>query len=207
MMAFEIIIPVIGSAGIFELRPPFNTIIEPNVRYTCQAVRRLSEYLANNETPYEDIYQASGLTEADYNLHLEENMYIVSLQSEKGHWLYLPATHISSYPLVNGIPYRAMMVVVSLPPLPVDRDLDFLQLAIKNIITDSLGVQCEVKNVEASSVSLISKEKHDLVSSQRATITQGLVTDRARYVKLSQDYQIALDKIQELETYILNHTP
>jgi len=206
-MAFEIIIPVIGSAGIFELRPPFNTIIEPNVRYTCQAVRRLSEYLANNETPYEDIYQASGLTEADYNLHLEENMYIVSLQSEKGQWIYLPATHVSSYPLVNGIPYRAMMVVVSLPPLPVDRDLDFLHLAFKNIVADSLGVNCKIKNVEASSVSLISKEKHDLVSSNRASMTQGLVTDRARYVKLSQDYQIALDKIQELETYILNHTP
>ncbi len=206
-MSYDIIIPVIGSSGIFELRPPFNAIIEPNVRYTCQAVRRLSEYLANNETPYEDVYQASGLTESDYNLHLEEDMYIVSLQSEKGHWVYLPATHVSSYPLVNGIPYRAMMVVVSLPPLPVERNLDFLQTAFRNIVTDSLGVQCEIRNVEASAVSLIAKEKHDLVSSQRASVTQGLVTDRARYVKLTQDYQVALNKIEELETYILNHTP
>lgn len=206
-MSFEIIIPVIGSSGLFQLRPPFNTIIEPNVRYTCQAVRRLSEYLANNEKPFEDIYQSSGLTEAEYNLHLEEDMYIVSLQSEKGHWLYLPATHVSSYPLVNGIPYRAMMLVVSLPPIPVERNLDFLELAFKNIVTDSLGVNCTVKQVEASSVSLISKEKHDLVSMQRSAITESLVTDRARYVKLTQDYQTALDKIQELETYILNHTP
>lgn len=206
-MSFEIIIPVIGSSGLFQLRPPFNAIIEPNVRYTCQAVRRLSEYLANNEKPFEDVYQSSGLTEAEYNLHLEEDMYIVSLQSEKGHWLYLPATHVSSYPLVNGIPYRAMMLVVSLPPIPVERNLDFLELAFKNIVSDSLGVNCSVKQVEASSVSLISKEKHDLVAMQRSTITESLVTDRARYVKLTQDYQTALDKIQELETYILNHTP
>lgn len=206
-MSFEIIIPVIGSSGIFQLRPPFNTIIESNVRYTCQAVRRLSEYLANNEKPFEDVYQASGLTEGEYNLHLEEDMYIVSLQSEKGHWLYLPATHVSSYPLVNGIPYRAMMLVVSLPPIPVERNLEFLELAFKNIVTDSLGVDSQVKQVEASSVSLISKEKHDLVSGQRAIITESLVTDRARYVKLTQDYQTALDKIQELETYILNRSP
>lgn len=203
-MAYEIIVPVIGSSGTFELRPPLDTVIVANVRYTCQAVRSLSDYLANNEKPYETFYQPNGLTETDYDAHVKDNMLIVSLQSQTGHWLFVPASHISKYPIANGIPYRSITIATALPPLPVDRNLDFIHTSIRNLIHDSLGVDCAIKSVESSAVILISKEKHDIVSGQRAVITQGLVTDRARYNDLTIKHQEALNKIQELETYIRN---
>ncbi len=196
------IIPTVGSGGYFKLRAPFDTLVLPNEYYTCQAVRRLSDYLANNEKPKEDIYLANSIPESEYDLDLKNDAYIVSLQAGTGHWVYVPASYVISYPIVNGIPYRTMMIGVSLPALPVERDLSFVKTAIENLVRDSLGVDSVTKIVETSKVVLVSKEKHDITQSQRDAIASGVTTDRSRYTDTLTKLDQALQKIQILETYI-----
>lgn len=203
----DLILPTIGSSGYFELRAPFDTIVVVNERYTCQAIRRISDYLANNEDVKADIYDKYQLPEAEFFDDSQKNMYIVSLQSEKGHWLYVPARYIVKYPEVNGIPYRTMMIGVSLPPMVADRDYSFVMTDIQNLVTDSLGVTPTVKLVETSRVLLVSKEKHDIEQANRTAIINGNVTDRSRYISTQIALDRALTKIQELEAYIKNQLP
>jgi len=203
----DLIIPTIGSSGYFELRSPFDVLIKPNERYTCQALRKLSDYLANNEKPKTDIYDKYTISEVDYDSDIAADMYVVSLQSEKGHWLYVPARYIIKYPIVNGIPYRSMMIALSLPPLPADRDLSFLETDMKNLVADTLGVVAESKVIETSRVVLVAKNKHDLKQAERSALSNGKVTDRSRYMSLVIDHNNALTKIAQLENYIKDNIP
>lgn len=198
----DIILPTIGSSGYFKLSTPFDTVILTNERYTCQAIRRLSEYLANNENPLEDIYRANGLSDNDYNDDLKENSYIVSLQATTGHWVYVPAKYITQLPVVNGIPYRSMMIGVALPAMPADRDLSHVRTDIENLIMDSLGVQAVTKVVETSKVLLVTKEKHDITQATRDAAASGRLTDRSRYMTTLIQLNQALQKIEILEAYI-----
>jgi hypothetical protein len=196
------ILPTIGSAGSFKLLAPFDKMITDGVKYTCQAIRTLNDYLANNENPKTDIYDNYKIPETDYDKDLQENMHIVSLQSDIGHWLYVPARYIATYPLVNGIPYRSFAMVISLPSFPVDRDLKFLETEVSNLCKDTLGVSPQSKFVETSRIVLVSADKHNVTTAERNSIIQNKGTDRAKYSDLLHKHNQALIKITELEKYI-----
>jgi hypothetical protein len=197
------VIPTVGSAGYFELRAPLDTLISIGERHTCQAIRRITEYLSQNEdvlTMYTDLGIAS-----HYAQDLVDDVYIASLQSDLGHWLYVPTGYIIAYPLTNGIAYRSVMIGISLPSIPVDRDYTFLETDLSNLIIDALGVTPVIRQVETSRVVLVPQSQHDITQAQRTLVSSGRVTDRSRYMSLQQDHATALAKIQELETYIALH--
>lgn len=198
----DLIIPTIGSSGNFALRAPFDQVVLPKERYTCQAVRRLSDYLANNEDPKTDIYDANSIPEAEYDDDVEKDMYIISLQGETGQWVYVPARYLISYPITNGIPYRTMMIGAALPPLPADRDLSFLLTEISNLIKDSLGVEPDMDLMETSMVILVDRDKHDVAQAQRDAVSNGRTTDRSRLIQTQTQLTTALAKIIELEAFI-----
>lgn len=200
-----IILPTVGSSGYFQCRAPFDALITPGERYTCEGIRSLSDMLANNETPKVDIYDKYLIDEAVYTQDLDLNMSIVSLQGETGHWLYVPAHYIITYPITNGIPYRTMMIGIALPALPANRDLSFLQTDIVNLVKDSLGVTARTNVTERSRVVLITREKHDAAQAARTAASSGKLTDRARYMATLQELQSATQKIAELERYILDN--
>ena len=200
-----IVIPTVGSSGYFELKAPLDILIVQNERYTCKAVRNLSDYFASNEDPKTDIYTKYNIPEDEYTQDIKDDTYIVSLQSEKGHWLYVPVKYIVGYPITNGVPYRSIMIGISLPSIQADRDLSFLETDLTNLIKDALGVIPVIKQIETSRVVLVSKEKHDIVQAERNALSSSRVTDRSRYMSLMTDNQIALNKIRELEAYIKTH--
>lgn len=199
------VIPTIGSSGIFVLKTPLDNLITSSEKYTCLALRKITEYIANNEDVKDIAYIQNGLTESDYNIDYMNNVIIVSLQSETGHWLYIPSTYIESYPLTNGIAYRAVMIGVSLPSIPANKDLSSIEASISNLIVDNLGITPIVKTVETSRVVLISKELHEETELERNIVINNTTTDTARYNKLLQEHQDALDKIAALETFIINN--
>ena len=196
-------IPTIGSTGAFLLAIPFTT--PEGERYTCMAIRKLGDYLAQNETPYELIYEPKGLTVSDYEADMAVNMEIISLQSEKGFWIHVPAKYITSYPITNGIPYRKVGFMVGLPPVPTDKDLTFLETQIANLVKDTLGVVPKIQLVEQSKVVLIPSVNADATETARQLLASGRNTDYSRVRVLEQQLQDAFQKIQALEAWILDH--
>jgi hypothetical protein len=201
----EFIIPTVGSSGFFELSAPFDTKLLPGERYTCQAVRKISDYISNNEDVFATVYEANGLSSNEYDEDVVNDTFIISLQAAIGHWLYVPVRWVATFAITNGIPYRALVISAALPPLPATRDLSFLEQDIRNLIKDALGVDSITKLTETTRVSLISKEQHDLTQAARDLEASGRVTDRSRYMEASTRLTQALLKITELETYIKNN--
>lgn len=196
------IIPTIGSSGYYNLLTPFDTIITGHEKYTCKSIRKISEYLANNEDVKQDVYIANGLVEQDYDNDAKEDMAIVGLQNGTGHWVFVPVRFISTYPITNGIPYRSLMIGCALPAIPAEKDLSHILTGITDVIKDGLGVTPNIRLVETSKVSLIDSDKHSDLTMTRNVVMAGKTTDRSRYMSTLNELNNALAKIAALEQYI-----
>ena len=205
-MLEKYLIPFIGSKGIWDIRPPFQT--HPGAVFTCQAVRKLSDYVTANEDAYELVYRPKGLADVDYQKDLSENMVIVCLQSDNGYWHYFPASHLITYPDPSGIPYQKKGMYISLPAMPVERDLTFIIPELQDKILTTLGVASEVKMVEASQVTMVTEEKHIATTISRQSKVGVTNTLEAQVLELQTANSLLIKKIQELEAYIiLKHKP
>lgn len=196
------ILPLVGSKGFHEFASPFDQLALENTEYECMAVRRLSDILANNETPWEDIYEKQGLSEEVYEQDLSEDAYVVSFQSSGGHWLYIPYRYILKYPSVNGVPYRSVMIVVSLPSIPVELDLSNLRLELEDLASTTIGAPVKSKQVDSSKVILVPYDLHQQTQVARNIVTNGRTTLLAKNRKLMQDNAELVRKVRELEAFV-----
>lgn len=199
------ILPVVGSAGFYNLASPFDVAAEHNVEYTCIALRRISDYLANNEDVKKDVYDKHQLPSDIWDEAIATDTYIVSLRSSSGHMLYVPSRYILSYPSVNGVPYRTVMIGISLPPMPADQDLAAVLTEVKDSVDTLLGVSSVVKTVETSKVTLVQHERHLENQQKRAALTNGRSTTYARLLSSEKENAKLRDKVAELEAYIKAH--
>lgn len=203
----DYIIPTIGATGFYKLSAPFDALLAENTMYTCQAIRRLGDYIALNEDPLTNIYLFYGLTETEFDADQKENMYVVSLQSEQGQWLYVPVRYLLSYPIMNGVPYKTMMLGVSLGAIPVDTDLNPLMTLLKNLIFENFGITPKVSPVALSKALLVSREDHDRIETARLLRASQKKTDYGRYQETLGQLNAALQKIQILEEFIEANFP
>ncbi len=197
------IIPTVGMRGFYTLSPPLDQLVLTGEEYTCQAVRRLSDYLANNEDPEADIYKLYGLTSDDFKADLAEDMYIMSLQSDSGHWVYVPVRYLQAYPDANGVAYRTLMIGVSVGAHPVDKDMAHVKSEIEDLVVRLLGVKPVIKQVVTSKPVLMPLDKHEQLQAIRSAKSQSELTDGAKYRGLLRQYQSALDRVQALTKYIM----
>jgi hypothetical protein len=198
------VLPALGSIGTYVLAPPFNTKILPEELYTCKAIRSIGEYISYNQDPKKEIYDYYGLTQADYEEDIKNDMEIISLQNQEGVWLYVPARFILKYPIVNGIPYHQVALVCKLPAIEVGKNLTNVTVDMNNLLKDYLGVDSIIDIVETSRIIAVTREAADALELERTALIEGKVTDRARYKKVEQELAGALAKIADLEYYIEN---
>ena len=197
----------INASGLFKLEEPFNTLMQIDTIYTCKAVRKLSDIVAEGFDPYERYYLPYSISEADYLLDLQADVAIVSLFSATGQWVYVPSTKIISYPSVNGITYNAIMLGVSLGALPDNVLLDALKTSIANLVTDTLGVDSIIREIVVSPPAIVPTTDHALINTARQAKINIFKSERALYLKAQADLVVARQKIASLELYIRNNRP
>jgi len=201
------VLPIVGSKGFYELATPFDALAVDTVEYTCKAIRRISDCIANSEDIKTVIYDANKIDENIYDEDLAEDAYIVSLQSGTGHWLYVPYRYILSYPSPNGVPYRSVMFGVSLPSIPASQELNALLLDVKALVEARLGVTVAVRLTETSKVSLIPIDTHIAKQNERETKKMGENSYFAASVRLRRENDLLIEKVSALEQFIkINHT-
>lgn len=196
------IIPTVGMRGKFSLSPPLDQLCLPGEEYTCQAVRRLADYIGNNEDPLNDIYLMYELTEADFKRDMLEDMFIASLQSQSGHWVYVPVRYIQTFPDPGGVAYRTLMMGVNLGPQPNEDDFLHLEQEVTDLVIKYVGVVPKIKMVQTSKTVLVPREKHDEIVAVRSSKKTTALTDGSRYREVYLKYERALAQVKALENYI-----
>ncbi len=204
------LIPPIGTVGTWILKVPYNADINPEILYTCVAVRRLSEFRLLGIDPYNQYYLGKGISETDYAADSDQgDVCIVSLQSPIGDLVFVPSTYILSYPNPNGHRYTPMVLVVDVGSIPDKLNLNAVKSDISDIVKTYLGlVSADVLSVAVGESIMVTPQDHANIEAARIgriTVTKTLST------RLTEA-QIAIagltSRNQELENYILaNQTP
>lgn len=176
------LIPPIGTSGIYSLLSPFASQLQPNVAYRCEAIRKLSDLIEADVDPFEEIYRPNNLTQEQYEQDLANQACIVSLQSTTGHWVYVPSTYIKSFPNVNGVAYRVMVLGVEIGPVPEYMDLGALKSAVSDTVRDTFGVTPTIKEVAISPVQNFSQHDHDVIEANRANAIVNSDTWKSKYL-------------------------
>ena len=196
------LLPPVGAAGIYNLKAPFQALLRSNVTYRCDAIRRFNEILEGGSDPYDTYYKPYGLSPAVYQTDSQNGEAIVALVSEAGHWVYVPTSHVESYPNQGGIPYQALVLGVPLGPVPTYMDLSGIQTGIQNLVRDTLGINVQANFVSVSEVQNLKQEDHDRIEASRANAVSTAVTDRAKYLELLASFQQLQQRNHDLEAYI-----
>ena len=198
----NIVLPTVGAKGYFKLSAPFNSDILEGQPYTCRSVRTIDEYFSNGESPKETIYAPKGLPDLEFDQDFQEGNPIVGLETDGGHWVYVPSRYISGFPDVSGVAYHGLSLVVSLPALPVSRDLTSLKADIAAVVTNHLGIAPLVNEVITSKPVLVPVDDHVVLMAQREATRLSSVDSIATMEFLRQQNAILAQQVQTLTAYL-----
>lgn len=140
-------IPSIRSAGKFVANVPYDKVVNPEVFYTVEAVRTLPEMQALNIDLFTTVFQPAGYTteqtQQEIQTAIDNKAVVVSLTSRGRGPVYVLSTFLKSIPLLDGVVYENLALIVSLgacPPSMKDR-LNVAIEHINNYIKESVGIK------------------------------------------------------------------
>lgn len=177
------IIPALGAAGSFEASTPFDTVVDPSVYYTVGSVSTVAQLQASGINIYEKMFKPIGVSEADYPTILQRvkdvDGGVVVLTAKGKSSVYVLSTYFKSFPLVDGVVYDHLCIVLNLgavPPTLVDTintTLDHL----KNYVSSHVGVDATALVGTVPTRSFISKEQAEIFESTRQNKISGTTND------------------------------
>lgn len=140
-------IPSIRSAGKFVANVPYDKVVNPEVFYTVEAIRTLPEMQALNIDLFTTVFQPAGYTteqtQQEIQTAIDNKAVVVSLTSRGRGPVYVLSTFLKSIPLLDGVIYENLALIVSLgvcPPSMKDR-LNVAIEHINNYIKESVGIK------------------------------------------------------------------
>ncbi len=194
--------PQVGVSGLWSLKSPYTSLVDPNVEYTCIAVNNISGMIAQGLDPKKDIYLANGDTEDNYLLDEQSNRCIIQLQSGSGTIVTVPNSAVNLIPQVNGINYISVVLGVSLSVIPDYLDLESLKTNISNLVLKSLGVKSTVFETIVGGNIIIDHDKHKLINDSRSAIVANSTNDLLENMNLKEENRQLRNKLTALEQYI-----
>lgn len=188
-------IPTIGEKGHYRLAQPFE--LGPNDYYCCKSIRKISELTSSGLDVFTEFYEPKGLSLDVYEEHAAEDIEIIGLMSDEGHWVYVPSTYMLGYPNMNGVAYRTYSLVAELPAFPVDQNFESIKEEIADIVRSILGVTPVVSEVVTSKTLLIETDNHERLRIER--LNNGLGgTTYMQMLQWKRAYEELLTKHQAL---------
>lgn len=198
-------IPAVGTKGIYTLTSPFST--DPGEVLECDGIRTLSAYIANNDDALQTVYLDNKLTEDDYNADLAINIEVVTLVNSKGFRRLVPAKYIASYPVQDGVFYRALTVGLALPLMPVEQDIRPVMLEIQDLVKARLGVASKTTLIQATDPRAFTHTQDDTVQGQRRMLMEGDGTQFATIAKQQRYIEELQARLRALELWVIDNHP
>ena len=190
-----------NQKGKFTFASPFDSLVDNNKEFTIHSIRSLLELQKNEDSPLETIYLPVGLTQADFNNDLTNNINIVVFTTDGCEFFYVPENRVLSLPQLNGVRYQEKILAIHLGNIPIDLDLTVVKDSVKSIVNDALGIDSKVEEVLASAVNIVDKQDHDIfmaLLNNNKTVTKSDKTLYLETLALLEEKQQLIDNLQEV---------
>lgn len=165
--------PAIGMSGVYQVEPPWTLL--PGKVYRCSGHRTFEQYIVSGEDPVEKVYAPVGLTEVEYLADSTlAGILVVTLVTEDGDTLSLPNKYIIDYPESAIVPHSWYVLTLSLGMLPDDYNLQRIEAAAKEAVSDYIGVEPNVFVVKKKIADVVT----EAMAQQLYAIRQAAIRNR-----------------------------
>ena len=196
-------VPSLNSTGSFEFKKPVSNKLNTQSVFTCKSVRKISELLASGVDVYKEYYIPLSISIDSYTEDKSNDISIIGLYSDSESWLYVPSSHLLSYPDNSGVPYRRMAIVINLGPLSESFDLTTLNNLLIDLVKTQIGVEPELRAVSISERAMIKRDVHESVEKTRQARIDLNKTTFFELADLKQKVTDLTSKNKILEEHIL----
>lgn len=195
-MALHLKTPPIGTRGVFQLKAPFDQLVNPAAAYTVEGHRTFIEMSVAGDDPYELIYLPLALMEEDYDVdRFTMGSLVITLIDDNNRRVLVPNTYILSYPETAIIKHGWVVAVCSMGIMPLDYDFQRIRDAIVEQVSDYVGVEPEVYFTERPTKDAVIEEEAEQLAAIRQAAIKNRTTLYAQNLQLTQ-------KVTELEAQI-----
>lgn len=195
--------PPLHAKGIYQLTTPF--VLTSGVLYECIAIRSFSDFLEKGEDVFTKIYAPNGLTQAQFDADKALGANIITLVSGSQPVIHVPDTYIASYPILNNVKYKSIVLSIALGPMPDATDLSFLTTQVQGVVSDVIGVSSEVKLHVLQNTDVVTESEHEALETARQAAITNRTTDRAKVLSLQDQVAQLQAKLATLQTIIIDN--
>jgi hypothetical protein len=161
------VLPSLGSSGAWTLKTPFDALIVSNLAYTCQEVRRITTMVGQGVDVFTQHYARHGLTKAEYDQDVQNDVSMITLITSSGDWLFVPSSYVTGWPAADGVPYATIAAAIVLGALPNTVDPSFLTEDLKAFIKARLGLVPDISYVVVSETVMKDQNQHEILEIAR----------------------------------------
>lgn len=177
--------PSIGLTGIYQAIAPF--ILQSGFTYQCIAIRRFLDIEKEDIKVYETYYQPQALAPEIYAEDEEMDATIITLRRSDGLLIYIPDTFIASYPLLEGLQYVRMSLMIDCGVVRDNIDMEFVENQIVSFVKQVVNPpSVKVNRVLLPVKNTISVVDQDALEAIRIANVEIHKTDYARAKELEQ---------------------
>ncbi|MBN22494.1 MAG: hypothetical protein CL678_14515 [Bdellovibrionaceae bacterium] len=199
-----------NATGRYTLLEPW--VADSSTIYSCKAIRSFDDIYKTGVDVFKSYYEPLGLTREDVEEGRQAGANIVTLMSrsvglanEQVGVIYVPDTHIVSYPDMSSYRYNHVVLSISLGAIPDYIQLDLLKDEMVAAASDVIGVESEVKVHVAESSGSVTPEEHDVWVAAREQAIANRGSEYGRILELQQQLQALQVKYDTLEQYVLDN--
>jgi hypothetical protein len=161
---------------------------------------------ARGVDPYEAFYKPHGITQQAYEQDVTNLANIVTLMSDTQPLVYVPDTYIESYPDVTAVPYRHIVLSMSLGAVPDSLVLDDLTTKIEELIEANIGITGTVTIHQAGTTAKgIEQGTHRTLESNRLARIENNTTDHAKVLTAQAELERLREQMATLEQIVLDN--
>lgn len=194
-MSGDDLIFTVGVAGNFEFTQPLASKLPQNTRMMVQAVRSISEMVAEG-FDLKEMYD--GISEMAMLEDMAKDRPILKLVTEGGESFNVPQSQVVGYPRIDGVAYRPFNVVLDLGMHPEETDFTALNQALESVVLALTGVSTTTVPVVMGSSFYVSSEQHQQLLIARANSKEVIETDAAKVLRL----QTKVNELQQIKTLL-----
>ena len=194
-MSGDDLIFTVGVAGNFEFAQPLASKLPQNTRMMVQAVRSISEMVAEG-FDLKEVYE--GISEMAMLEDMAKDRPILKLVTEGGESFNVPQSQVVGYPRIDGVAYRPFNVVLDLGMHPEETDFTALNQALESVVLALTGVSTTTVPVVMGSSFYVSSEQHQQLLIARANSKEVIETDAAKVLRL----QTKVNELQQIKTLL-----
>jgi hypothetical protein len=190
--------PPLYATGHWVIDDPFG--VPGSAIYTCKAIRSIDSLKIAGINPYNEFYALKGITVSRYEQDVRNLVNIVTLMSAAFPVIHVPDTYIRSYPETTTIPYRHVVLSISLGAVADTLAIEDLKTKIAEYTLASLGIVSVVKEHQANSMAeSVDQVIHQSLENNRLARIADNQTEYARIQSLTLELTRLREQYRILE--------